>query len=70
MVNLYYKGFTDSTKRYQKSDKYKSYRRKYEGKYRHSNRLMVNYLSWRSMTNPTPQEEMNYLLKRMLKEIK
>ena len=65
---IYYKGFTEPIKRYQKSDKYKCYRRKYESNYRQSNRLIVNYLSWRSMTNPTPQEEMNYLLKRMLKE--
>ena len=66
-MNKYYVGFTDAIKRYQKSDKYKTYRRRYEKSYRQEHRIMVNYLSWRSMTRyVTPQKEMNYLLKRFL----
>ena len=64
----YYKGFTASIRRYQKSEKYKSYRRKYEASYRQEHRIMINYLSWRSMTNPTPKQEIDYLLKRFLRQ--
>jgi KaiC/GvpD/RAD55 family RecA-like ATPase len=63
----YYKGYTDSIKKYQMSEKYKVYKRKYETNYRQEHRIMVNYLSWRSMTKPTMVQEMEYLLKRFLK---
>jgi hypothetical protein len=69
-MNKYYIEFTDVIKRYQKSEKYKSYRRKYEEGYRDRNRVMVNFLSWKSnhVKRMTPQKEMNYLLKRFLND--
>jgi hypothetical protein len=63
----YYKGFTESIQKYQKSTKYKKYRRRYEANYRQEHRIMVNYLSWRSMVRPSPVQEIDYLLKRFLK---
>ena len=53
---------------YQKSDKYKKYRRNYEASYRHSNRVMTNYNSWKSKSPRTEIEQINYLLKRFLNE--
>lgn len=70
-MNKYYTDFTESIKKYQKSEKYKVYRRKYEAKYREKNKLNVNITSWRTMVRKrgervTPQKEIDYLLKRML----
>ena len=66
-MSKYYVEYTPAIKRFQKSEKYKVYRRKYEETYRQNHRIMVNYLSWRSMTNPTPMQEIDYLLKRFLR---
>ncbi len=68
-----YSGFTDSVRKYQKSEKYKVYRRKYESYYRDHHRLEVNFSSWKVTQRKygkrvTVQKEMNYLLKRMLNE--
>jgi len=62
-----YKGFTPSMRRFQKSEKYRSYRRKYEAAYRGEYRMRVNYNSWKSITKPTPMQEIDYLLKRFLR---
>jgi hypothetical protein len=53
--------------KFQKSEKYKVYRRKYEAGYRNEYRMRVNYNSWRSITKPTPMQEIDYLLKRFLR---
>ena len=71
-MNKYYAGFTEPIKRYQKSESYKAYRRKYEAGYRQEHKIMVNYLSWKwSVRNHgkrvTMQREMDYLLRRFLK---
>jgi hypothetical protein len=69
-MNKYYKGFTEPIKRYQKSEKYKSYRRKYEEKYRSNNRLMTRYRCWRATMIKkgawTEEKELIYLAKRLL----
>jgi len=72
-MNLYYKGYTDAAKKYQKSESYKIYRRSYEARYRQEHLIMVNYLSWKTMQRKygkkvTEQKEMNYLLKRFLND--
>jgi len=72
-MNKYYTEYTDAMRRFQHSEKYKTYRRKYEAKYRDDNRIMVNYLSWKVMCRKydkriTPQKEINYLLKRFMNE--
>lgn len=68
-VSKYYKGFTEPIKKYQKSEKYKSYRRKYEAKYRDENRLMVRYNGWVSVMKRlgkwSEEREMLYLMKRL-----
>jgi len=71
-MNKYYVEYTDTAKRYQHSDKYKAYRRKYEAGYRDENRIAVNLHSWKVMQRKagkriTVKKEMDYLLKRMLK---
>lgn len=53
--------------KYQKKESYKKYRRIYEYKYRNKHRIMTNYLSWKSITKPCPEQEIDYLLKRFLK---
>tara|TARA_R110000744_G_scaffold378299_1_gene494248 strand:+ start:192 stop:566 length:375 start_codon:yes stop_codon:yes gene_type:complete len=53
--------------KFQKTDKYRSYRRKYEAGYRDEYRMRVNYNSWKSITKPTPMQEIDYLLKRFLR---
>jgi len=70
-MNKYYTGYTDAAKKYQHSDKYRTYRRKYEAGYREDNKIAVNYNSWKVMQRfhgkrVTVQKEMNYLLKRFL----
>jgi len=72
-MNKYYKGFTDSIKKYQKSDSYKAYRRNYEARYRDSHRIETNFTSWRSVQIKlgkvmTLEKETDYLLKRILSE--
>ena len=63
-LRLHYKKCLD----YQKSEEYKAYRRKYEAKYRDIHRLEVRYNSWRSINKPSPEKEIDYLLKRFLRE--
>lgn len=55
--------------RYQKSDKYKAYRRKYEKGYRAEHRTEHNFKSWKSMRKSigkptTKSEELKYLMTR------
>lgn len=48
---------------------YRTYRRKYEAGYRVDNKLAWNYKSWKSINKKaTPEQEINYLLSRILGE--
>ena len=49
MGNKFYKGYNNSIKRYQKSEKYKMYTRKYERTYRALNKVEVSFSSWYCM---------------------
>ena len=50
------------------NENYKAYRREYEREYRKTNRIKLNYNSWKSVKGKVkPVEEINYLLKRLLK---
>tara|TARA_R110000851_G_scaffold233382_1_gene385917 strand:+ start:84 stop:302 length:219 start_codon:yes stop_codon:yes gene_type:complete len=72
-MNKYYVKYTDPMKRYQKSEKYKSYRRGYEALYRDDNRLKHNLKSWKAGQKRhgkriTPMKEIDYVLRRLLGE--
>ena len=64
--NKYYKGMTPAIKKYQKSGKYKKYRREYETIYRTLNKERVRYNTWKSVMKPTLKQKEAYLRQRGL----
>jgi len=64
--NKYYKGMTSAINKYQKSEKYKKYRRKYETMYRTLNKERVRYNAWKSAMKPTLKQKETYLRQRGL----
>ena len=68
------KKYQDIWLKYQKNNpKYWAYRKKYEKEYREKNRILWNLKSWKSIKRAngkriTPIMEIDYLLKRILKE--
>ncbi len=69
-MSEYYQKIKKHLIKYQKTEKYRAYRREYEPKYRAKNREKLNFNSWRSMRKkkngvyPTPNEVRRYLKRR------
>ena len=70
MISNYQKNKKAILKYQKENPNYRTYRRKYEKKYREENKLEWNLKSWKSMQKKqgkriTPQKEINYILSRL-----